>query len=339
MKAIVQSKFGAADVLELGEVATPTIGDDKVLIRVHAASVHIGDWHLMTGQPYVMRVMEPGFRKPKVRGMDVAGVVEAAGRGVTRFRVGDEVFGVCDGAFAEYAAAREDKLAPKPVNLTFEQAAAVPTSACTAVQALRDAGGVKPGGRVLIVGASGGVGIFAVQIAKALGANVTGVCSAAKSKLVRSLGADQVIDYAREDFTKNGQRYDLILDMAGNQPLARLRRVLTRRGTLVLVGGEAGGPWIGVIGRFVGALVQSPFVSQRQRPLIGVTNANDLQFLKELIEAARVAPVIDRLYPLDETARAMGYLATGQARGKIGITVQQPPTAPLLAEPQVAVIN
>jgi NADPH:quinone reductase-like Zn-dependent oxidoreductase len=323
MKAIVQDRYGSADVLALREVARPEIGADDVLLRVRAAGVHIGDWHLMTGQPYLMRVVGFGLRAPKarVRGMDVAGTVEAVGARATRFRPGDEVFGTCDGAFADYARAREATLAPKPASLTFEQAAAVPTSACVALQALRDAGRVQPGQSVLIVGASGGVGIFAVQIAKALGAEVTGVCSAAKAELVRSVGADHVVDYTREDVTRSGQRYDLILDMAGNSPLSQIRRVLTRRGTLVPVGGEGGGRWIGGVGRSVRALALSPFVSQRLRPIVAMANAADLRVLTDLIEAGELAPVVDRTYSLAEVPDAIRYLHGGNARGKIVIAV------------------
>ena len=323
MQAITQDQYGSADVLTLQEVDRPEIGDDDVLVRVHAAGVHIGDWHLMTGLPYLMRIMGFGFRAPKarVRGMDVAGTVEAVGTHVTRLQAGDDVFGTCDGAFAEYAVARADTLAPKPTNLTFAQAAAVPTSACVALQALRDAGGIQPGQQVLIVGASGGVGLFAVQLAKAFGAAVTGVCSTAKVATVRAVGADQVIDYTREDFTRSGQRYDLILDMGGSRPLSPLRRALTPRGTLVLVGGEGGDRWIGTVGRTVRALVVSPFVRQTLRGVVGAAKAADLQLLKELIEAGKVTPIVDRTYPLREVPAAIRYLHAGHARGKIAITV------------------
>ena len=323
MKAIIQDQYGSPDVLELQEVDRPEIGDDDVLVRVRAAGVHIGDRHIMTGLPYLMRVMGFGLRAPKarVRGTDVSGTVEAAGKNVTRFQAGDDVFGTCDGSFAEHTRAREDNLAPKPANLTFEQAAAVPTSACTALQALRDRGGIQPGQKVLIVGASGGVGMFAVQIAKSFGAEVTGVCSTTKVDMVRSIGADHVIDYAQEDFTRGGQKYDLILDMVGNRSLSHLRRALTPRGTLVLVGGEGGDRWIGAVGRSIRALVVSPFVSQRMRMIVATANTEDLQFLKELIEAAKVTPVIDRTYSLSEVPDAIRYLNDGHARGKIVITV------------------
>ena len=324
MQAVVQDTYGSADVLRLAQIPQPKIADNEVLVRVRAAGVHIGDEHSMTGQPYLMRVMGFGLRAPKarVRGTDVAGVVEAVGTNVTRFHAGDQVFGTCAGAFAEYATAREDKLAAKPANLTFEQAAAVPTSACTALQALRDAGGIESGQQVLIIGASGGVGMFAVQIAKALGAEVTGVCSTAKADLVRSIGADHVIDYTREDFTRSRQRYDLILDMGGNRSLAQLRRALTPAGTLVLVGGEGGGRLIGgATGRSMRALVLSPFVSQRLRMIFARAKAEDLQLLKELIEAGKVTPIIDRTYPLSGVPEAIRDLHSGRARGKFVITM------------------
>jgi NADPH:quinone reductase-like Zn-dependent oxidoreductase len=323
MQAVVQDTYGSADVLRLEQVPRPTITDDEVLVRVRAAGVHIGDWHVMTGQPYLMRVMGFGFRAPKarVRGLDLEGTVEAVGKNVTRFKTGDDVFGTCGGAFAEQATARVDTLAHKPANLTFEQAAAVPTSACTALQALRT-GGIASGQQVLIIGASGGVGIFAVQIAKAFGAEVTGVCSTAKADLVRSIGADHVIDYTQEDFTQSGHRYDLILDTGGNRSLSELRTALTAKGTLVLVGGEGGGRWIGgAMGRSMRALMLSPFVSQQLRMIVAKAKADDLEFLTELIEAGKVTPVIDKTYPLSETPAALDYLAAGHARGKLVITV------------------
>lgn len=240
MKAMTRDKYGSAEVLHLDDIDLPVVGADEVLIRVHAAGVGPDVWHMMTGRPYLIRLMGAGLRRPKDRriGRDVAGTVEAVGKDVTQYRPGDEVFGVCDGAFAEYARARAGDIAPKPKNLTFEQAAAVPVSACAALHGLRDAGGLQAGQKVLIIGASGGVGTFAVQLAKAFGAHVTGVCSTAKAGMVRSIGADHVIDYTREDFTDGAQRYDLILDTAGRRPLRRLRRALTPRGTLVIVGGE-----------------------------------------------------------------------------------------------------
>ena len=324
MKVIIQDRYGSADVLQLRDIEKPAMGVEDVLVRVHAAGVHIGDWHLMSGEPYLMRIMGFGFRAPKarVRGIDVAGTVEAVGQDVKQLQVGDEVFGTCDGSFAEYASARQDMLALKPANLTFEQAAAVPTSAFTALQALRT-GGIKPAQKVLIVGASGGVGMFAVQIAKSFGAEVTGVCSTAKVDMVRSVGADHVIDYTKEDFmnTRGAPRYDLVLDMGGNRSLSQLRRALTPGGTLVLVGGEGGDRWIG-IGRSLQALGGSRFVSQKLRPLSAKPNQADLQFLKELIEAGKLKPVIDRTYPLSEAPNAIRHLHEGRARGKLVISVR-----------------
>ena len=320
MRAVVQDAYGSAEVLRVARIPRPVAGEDDVLIDVRAASLHIGDCHFLTGQPYLMRVMGFGFRAPKarVRGTDVAGRVAAVGTNVTRFRVGDEVFGTCDGAFAEQATARQATLALKPPNLSFDQAAAVPTSACTALQALRDTGGLTTGQRVLIIGASGGVGIYAVQIAKALGGLVTGVCSTSKIDLVRSLGADQVIDYQHEDPTDNAQSYDLILDAGGNRSLSQLRRCLAPQGTLVLVGGEGGGRWIGAgMRRSLRALALSPFIGQKLRMLIAAAKAADLDTLSELIKANKLNPVIEKAYPLDETADAIRYLQTGRARGKL----------------------
>ncbi len=324
MQAIVQDAYGDADQLRLTQIAAPAVGVDDVLIRVRAAGVHIGDWHVMTGQPYLMRIMGFGFRAPKarVRGMDFAGTVAAVGANVSRFQAGDEVYGVCDGAFAEYATARVATLAAKPANLTFGQAAAIPTSACTALQALRDAGKITAGQRVLIIGASGGVGLFAVQIAKAFGAEVTGVCSAAKVELVRSVGADHVIDYTDTDITTTGQRYDLVLDMGGDRTLSQLRRCLTARGTLVLVGGEGGGRLVGgAMVRSLRAVAVSPFAKQRLRMVLGTTTATDLQALTALIDSGKINPVIDRSYPLSEAADAIRHLHTGRAKGKLVITV------------------
>jgi NADPH:quinone reductase-like Zn-dependent oxidoreductase len=322
MRAIVQDQYGeTADVLRLEEIERPEIGDDDVRIRVQAASVHIGDWHVMTGLPYLLRVVGFGFRAPKtrVRGMDVAGTVEAVGHDVTQFQAGDEVFGTSNGSFAEYASAHEDTLARKPANLTFHQAAAVPTSAVAALQALRDAGGIKEGQQVLLVGASGGVGLFAVQIAKSFGAEVTGVCSTTKVDLVRSVGADHVIDHTQEDFTQSGQLYDLILVMGGNQSLSQLKRVLRPGGTLVPVGTEEGNRWVG--GK---AWIQAMLLSRLKRhlrPLASEPNQGDLQFVAELIEAGKITPVIDKTYPLSEVPEAIRYLHEGQARGKIVIAV------------------
>jgi NADPH:quinone reductase-like Zn-dependent oxidoreductase len=323
MQAIVQDNYGAepADVLRLEQIDRPQIGENDVLVRVHAASVHIGDWHVMTGLPYLLRVVGFGFRAPKVRvrGMDVAGTVETVGTSVTKFRAGDEVYGTCNGSFAEYALTPQDTLAPKPGNLTFEQAATIPTSAVAALQALRDAGRLQAGQQVLLVGASGGVGMFAIQIAKALGAEVTGVCSTAKVDLVRSLGADHVIDYTQEDFTHSGRQHDLILDMGGNRSLSQLRRVLRPAGTLVSVGSEQGNRWVGGRG-WIQAMLLSRFVKSL-RPLASEPNQADLVFLTRLIETDNVTPVIGKTYPLSQVPDAIGYLKAGHARGKIVIAV------------------
>jgi NADPH:quinone reductase-like Zn-dependent oxidoreductase len=323
MKAIVQDTYGSADLLELRDIDKPEITDDEVLVRVRAAGVDRGVWHVMTGLPYPIRLAGYGLRKPKtpVQGADLAGVVEAVGKDVTRFQPGDEVFGIGKGAFAEYARAPESKLAPKPANLTFEQAAVVAISGLPALQALRDKGRVEPGQKVLIIGASGGVGTYAVQLAKAFGAHVTGVCSTTKVDMVRSLGADHVIDYTQEDFTRSGQRYDLILDIGGNPSLSRLRRALAPKGTLVIVGGEAGGRWLGGNDRQLRALLLSRFVGQRLTTFISKENHEDMLVLKELIEAGKVTPVIDRTYQLSEAPQAIRYLEHGHARGKVVITI------------------
>jgi NADPH:quinone reductase-like Zn-dependent oxidoreductase len=324
MKAIVQDEYGdAEDVLRLEEIDRPEVGDDEVLLRVHAAGVDRGVWHLMTGLPYPVRLAGYGVRAPRarVRGREVAGRVEAVGKDVTRLQVGEEVFGIGEGSFAEYACAREDKLAPKPENLTFEQAAAVAVSALTALQGLRDRGRVRPGQKVLVIGASGGVGTFAVQIAKALGAEVTGVCSTTKVDLVRSIGADHVIDYTLDDITDGAQRYDVILDTGGHRSLTHLRRALTPRGTLVIVGSETGGRWLGGSDRLLRALMLSPFVGQKLGTFICSENAKDLIVLTELIESGAVTPVIDRTYPLSETPAAIRYMEEGHARGKVVINV------------------
>jgi len=324
MKAVVQDTYGPPDVLEVREVARPVPKDDEVLVRVHAAGVDPGVWHLMTGRPYLVRVMGYGLRTPKVgtRGRDVAGRVEAVGTNVTQVQPGAEVFGIGEGSFAEYVCARADKLAPKPANLSFEQAAAVPISGLTALQALRDTGKVRPGQQVLIVGAAGGVGSFAVQLAKAFGAEVTGVASTTKVELVRSIGADEVIDYTREDFADGARHWDLIVDTAGRRSLAQLRRALTPRGTLVIVGGEGGGPWLGGFDR---QILRAPLLSvlarQRLRPFVSKERRADLLVLKDLIEAGKVTPVIDRTYPLSEVPQAIRYLEQGHARGKVVIIV------------------
>jgi NADPH:quinone reductase-like Zn-dependent oxidoreductase len=323
MMAIVQDAYGSPDVLELREIDKPRSAEDEVLVRVHAAGVDQGVWHLMAGLPYLVRIAGVGLRAPKnpVRGYDVAGRVEAVGENATRFKPGDEVFGTCRGSFAEYAAARADRLALKPANLTFEQAAAVPISGYAALQAVRDRGKVRAGQRVLIIGAGGGVGTFAVQLAKAFGAEVTGVCSTTKMELVRSIGADHVIDYTREDFVDGPNRYDVILDIAGNRSLSQLRRVLAAEGTLVIVGGEGGGRWLGGIDRQLRAHVLSPFVRQKLGTWISTEREEDLETLRELIEAGEIAPVVDRTYPLSEVPDAIRYLRKGHARGKVVITV------------------
>ena len=323
MRAIVQDKYGSGDVLELRDIDEPVVRDDDVLVRVLAASAHMGDWHFMTGLPYLFRIAGAGLRAPRarVRGTDVAGRVEAVGKDVTQFQSGDELFGTCDGSFAEYATAQKDKVAPKPANLTFEQAATVPTSGCAALKALRDVGRVEAEQKVLIIGAAGGVGSFAVQIAKSFRAHVTGVCSTTKLELVRSLGADEVIDYTRDDFAAAGQRYDLILDIAGNRSVSHLRRALASQGTLVIVGGEGGGRWFGGIDRQLRASMLSPFVSQKLGTFVAKANAEDLVVLKEFIEAGKVTPVIDKEYPLSEVPSAIRHLKEGHARGKVVITV------------------
>jgi NADPH:quinone reductase-like Zn-dependent oxidoreductase len=335
MKAIVQDRYGLPDVLELREVDEPVAGDDQVLVRVRAASVHADVWHVMRGQPYVLRIMGAGLRKPKDRipGTDLAGHVESVGTKVTRFRPGDEVFGQSlvvnlwrnGGAFAEYAAVPEARFERKPAGLTFEQAAAVPTSGSIAVQGVRDEGRVHSGQTVLINGAGGAVGTFAVQLAKGYGADVTGVDATGKLDVLRSIGADRVIDHTQEDFTKSGERYDLILDIPGNHSWSDLRRALTPEGTYVLIGhdqyGSAGHRWFGSLGRFAKLLVISPFVSQLH-PFRGTKDPGDrLVILKELIEAGKLTPVIDRTFPLSEVPEAIRYLESGQAVGKVVITV------------------
>ncbi len=325
MKAIAYEGYGSADVLEVKEVRKPDIESDGVLLRVRAASANPYDWHVMRGVPYIARLMATGLRKPKssVLGTDVAGEVEVVGNAVTRFRPGDEVFGfVGSGGFAEYVSAPEKLLAVKPANLSFQQAATVPLAAVTALQGLRDAGAIRPGQKVLIVGASGGVGTFAVQIAKWYGAEVTGVCSTRNLAMVRSIGADRVIDYTREDFTRTGQQYDLIFQLAGTATPSTCRRALTAAGRLVLSSGDSPGRIIGPVGRIIKALLLSPFIGgQTMRPLMAKPSSADLQFLRELIEAGRITPVIDRTYALSEAPDAIRYLETGRARGKVVISV------------------
>ena len=321
MQAVVQDAYGSPDVMRLARIAPPETASGKVLLRVRAAGLDRGTWHLMTGRPYLLRLV-CGIRRPRNRvpGLDVAGTIVAVGPAVTRFSAGDEVFGFAAGSFAEYAVAREDKLARKPVTATFEQAAVVPVSALTALQALTDAGRVRQGQKVLITGASGGVGSYAVQLAKAFGAEVTGVCSTAKLDLVRSLGADHVIDYTRGDFADGAHHYDLIIDIAGNPALSRLRRALAPAGTAVIVGGEEGGRWTGGIGRQLRALALSPFLRQRLTMVTTRQRASDLDRLTGLIEAGTVTPSIGATYPLDKAPEAMRHLEAGKAQGKIAIT-------------------
>jgi NADPH:quinone reductase-like Zn-dependent oxidoreductase len=321
---MVQDKYGAPEVLQLRDIAGPEIGDDQVLLRVRAAAVNPADWAIMGGLPYIARPAPLyGLRKPRngVRGSDVAGVVEAIGTGVSRFRTGDAVFGWCRGAFAEYAAVSQDALELKPVNLKFEQAAAVPMAGFVALQALRDHGEVQPGQKALVNGAAGGIGTFAVQIARSLGAEVTGVCSTTNMDFVRSIGADHVIDYTREDFTRTGDRYDCILDNVGNRSLSDLRRALTPAGMLVPNGGRFDNRWFASAGRLVSAMVSFRFVSQRLGRFVVAPTHDDLVVLKGLIEAGTVTPVIDRTHPLSDTAQAMVRVGEGHARGKVVISV------------------
>ncbi len=328
MKAVVYTDYGSPDVLEIRDIKKPVPNDDQILIKVRAVSVNPLDWHFIEGTPYIMRALGVGLRKPKDPrlGVDMAGQVEAVGKNVTQFKPGDEVFGGRNGAFAEYVCARADRaVALKPANITFEQAASVPIAAITALQGLRDKGHVEPGQKVLINGASGGVGTFAVQIAKSFGADVTGVCSTRNLDLVRSLGADHVIDYTKEDFTKGAQRYDVILDNVGIQPLSGFRRVLKPNGICVMIGG--GGPndgrWIGPMARPVKALLLSPFISQKMGMFMAKLTKDDLTILADLMQSGKVTPVIDRTYPLSQIADAIRYLEQGHARGKVVITVAQ----------------
>jgi NADPH:quinone reductase-like Zn-dependent oxidoreductase len=324
MKAIVQDRYGSPDVLELREVDKPTPADHEVLVRVHAAAVNARDWHLMRGDPYLVRLVY-GFGRPKtmIRGTDFAGRVEAVGRGVTRFRPGDEVFGEADGAFAQYVCASHNMVEPKPKNLTFEQAAAVPLAGNTALMGLRDLGRVQPGQTVLVNGASGGVGTFAVQIAKELGAHVTGVCSTRNVDLVRSVGADQVIDYTQDDFTRNGRRYDVVFDLVANRSLTEYRRALTPAGTLVLSGGGVpeDSSLVGPMGLILKGQALSRFVRHRLLVLTAKPSKENLAALRELAESQGVTSVIDRTYPLSEVPEAIRYLEVEHARAKVVITV------------------
>ena len=322
MQAMIQTTYGSADVMQLKDIAAPAIGPTDVLVRVRAAGVNPADWAIMHGLPYIARPVY-GLRKPKVavRGTDVAGVVEGIGSQVTRFQVGDEVFGWGTGSYAEYAAVGEDALAPKPANLTFAEAASVPMAALVALQALRDHGKVGPGSRVLINGASGGIGTFAVQIAKALGAEVTGVCSTGNLDLVRSIGADHVIDYTTEDFTSAGQRFDFILDNVSNRSLTDLRKALTPTGMLVPNGGNFNNRWMASGGRIVRAAVLFSLGSQMLGNFLVAMRREDLETLAAMIEAGSVRPVMERTYPLHELAGAMAHVGSGHTRGKVAITV------------------
>jgi NADPH:quinone reductase-like Zn-dependent oxidoreductase len=325
MKAIVQDAYGTEDVLEYRDIDKPVPKDDEVLVRVRAAGLDRGVWHVMTGLPYLVRVVVPtmGLGRPKVpvRGMDLAGQVEAVGGRVTRFQPGDAVFGWTDGSYAEYASVPEDQLVPMPANLGFERAAAVPISGLAALQGLRDVGEIQAGQRVLVIGAAGGVGSFAVQLAKAFGAHVTGVGSTSQLDLIRSLGADEVVDYTRDDVTDGSRHWDLILDTAGHRSLSQLRRALIARGTLVIVGSEVRGRWMGGFDRNLRAVALSRLVGQRLRMLSSTPRQDDLQTLQELIETGKVTPVVDRTFPLPETPEAIRHLLRGHGRGKIVITV------------------
>jgi NADPH:quinone reductase-like Zn-dependent oxidoreductase len=325
MKAVVQDRYGGPEVLEFRDIDQPVPKDNEVLVKVKAAGVHRGDWHIMTGLPYMIRLVVPtlGARKPKVPvlGMDVAGRVEAVGTQVTRFRPGDEVFGWTDGAFAEYAIAPEDHLAVKPAALSLEEGAVVPISGFAALQAVRDVGGVQAGQQVLVLGAAGAVGWFAVQIARAFGAHVTGVASTSQLELVASIGADEVIDYTRTDVTDGTRQWEVIVDTGGRRTLSQLRRALTPTGTLVIVGGEGGGRWMGGFLRNLRAPLVSRFVGQRLRMLASKPNQADLQVLRELIEAGKLRPLVGRTYPLGEVPEAMRALEAGKTLGKIVIIV------------------
>jgi NADPH:quinone reductase-like Zn-dependent oxidoreductase len=325
MKAIVQDAYGTEDVLEYRDIDKPAPKDGEVLVRVRAAGLDRGVWHVMTGLPYLIRVVVPtmGLGRPKVpvRGMDLGGRVEAVGGRVTRFQPGDAVFGWTDGSYAEYASVPEGQLVPMPANLGFEQAAVVPISGLAALQGLRDVGEIQAGQKVLVIGAAGGVGSFAVQLAKAFGAHVTGVGSTSQLDLIRSLGADQVVDYTRDDVTDGSRHWDLILDTAGHRSLSQLRRALTPRGTLVIVGSEVRGRWMGGFDRNLRAVALSRLVGQRLRMLSSTPRQDDLQTLRELIEAGTVTPLVDRAFPLPETPEAIRHLLRGHGRGKIVITV------------------
>jgi NADPH:quinone reductase-like Zn-dependent oxidoreductase len=323
MKAIVQDRYGGLETLEYKDIDRPAPKDDEVLVRVRAAGLDRGVWHLMAGLPYLIRFIGFGVRRPRVRvrGMDVAGTVEAVGGDVTRFQPGDEVFGWADGSYAEYVSVPAGNLAGKPANLSFEQAAVVPISGFAALQALRDVGQVEAGQRVLVLGAAGGVGSYAVQLAKAFGARVTGVASTGQLELVRSLGADDVVDYTLEDVTDGSRHWDLVIDTGGHRPLSLLRRALTPRGTLVIVGSEVRGRWLGGFDRNLRAVALSPFVSQRLGMLSSKPRQEDLQTLRELLEAGKVTPAVSGTYPLAEVPEAIRQLVEGHRGGKLVITV------------------
>jgi NADPH:quinone reductase-like Zn-dependent oxidoreductase len=324
MRAITYTRYGSPDVLQLTESALPVPKDDEVLLRIRAASVNPLDWHFLRGTPYLLRI-QAGLRKPTITrlGVDVAGRVEATGKNVTRFRPGDEVFGACRGAFAEYVSASERALVLKPANVTFEQAAAVPVAAISALQGLRDKGRIQQGQKVLINGAAGGVGTFAVQIARVLGAEVTGVCSTGNVAMVRSIGAHHVIDYTREDFTRTGEHYDMIFDTVGNHALSACRRSLTPEGAIVFVGGPDMGRWLGPLPGLVKVLVVSWFVSQKLLPFLARVKKEDLLIVRDLLESGKIVPVIDRTYPLSDVPGAIRYLEAGHARGKVVITMEE----------------
>lgn len=323
MQAIVQRAYGPVDVLQLGDIARPAPREGEVLLRTHAAGLDRGTWHLMTGRPYLMRLMGFGFSAPKnpIAGLDVAGTVVALGPGVTKLQVGDEVFGIGQGSFAEYTCARVDKLARKPARLSFEEAAVLGVSGLTALQAV-DAAGVEAGQHVLVVGASGGVGTYAVQLLKARGARVTAVASTSKLELVRSLGADAVVDHTKEDFTAPGPRYDAILDVGGNTPLSRLRRVLAPRGVLVFVGGEHGGDFTAGFERLLGAMLLAPFVKQRFVPLASKETGEGLERVKQLVDEGRLQPAVHGVWPLAQVPEAMRELVAGRVRGKVAISIR-----------------
>ncbi len=322
MKAVVQRQYGGSDQLQVSELPTPVAGPDEVLVRVRAAGVDRGTWHLMTGLPFAIR-LGFGLRRPKfpVPGRDVAGVVEAVGADVTAVAVGDEVMGTANGSFAEYAVVPERRVAPKPRSASYEEAATIPVSGLTALQAVRDAAQVQEGQQVLVIGASGGVGSYAVQVAAAYGAEVTGVASGTKTDLVRSLGAIRVLDYTREEIGQDGRRYDAIIDIAGNRPVSRLRHSLTERGALVIVGGETDGRWLGGAQRQLGALARSPFVRQRLTAVLAKENGVDLATLASLVDEGRLRPTLERTYSLEEAGKALDHLAAGHVRGKVALSV------------------